>query len=359
MKRLCNYLLLASLLISSGSIAAPMAAAQESSVSINASSTIPMEEPPPPIEGGMPGWLVPEKPIPQHEPGRPSKAAGYTSQAVMQDEMGADVVVPLIGLDAMVADGLDPLAGNYTLVGKDSIAVGIYNIVDHGIDIETYNDSTIDPVTGSASTLAPASGSGRHSLDIAAGDLNGDGVDEQIAAWIETSTGHIMMAIGEMPGTDGRLSSEPAAVAYGDNIDLLVRGYDQALWHAHNNGASWGIWDNDGGGILLSGPAIASRGTSAFNAFAVGTDNQLYQRHWDGAAWAGSWIGIPADVAFSTIPTWTGPPPELPAPAAVARGADEFDVFRVAPDRTLRWNHYNGSSWDGWYARHRTGRVSP
>jgi len=262
--------------------------------------------------------------------------------------VGADVVVLLTGLDAMVADGLDPLAGNYQLVGKDSIAVGIYDIISHSIGIETYKDSSIDPVPGSASTLAPASSSERHSLDITTGDLNGDGVDEQIAAWIDAASGYIHMAIGEMPGTDGRPSSEPAAVAYGDNIDLLVRGYDQALWRAHYNGTNWGNWHSGAGGLLLSGPAIASRGTSAFDAFAVGTDNQLYQRHRDGSAWVGPWTVLLVDPAFSSVPTWTGPPPELPAPAAVARGADEFDVFRVAPDRTLRWSHFNGSTWGTW-----------
>ena len=189
MKRLWNCLLLVSLFVSSGSLAAPIAAAQEPSDPIKASSTIPLDEDPPPPQGVMPGWPVPEKPIPQHEVGQPSRAESYTTQTIQKNDIGADVSVPLTGLDAMVADGLDPLAGNYRLVGKDSIAVGIYDRVDHSIGIESYKDSTIDPVSGSASTLAPASGSERHSLDITAGDLNGDGdTNDHIVRYIMEAT---------------------------------------------------------------------------------------------------------------------------------------------------------------------------
>jgi len=301
-------------------------------------------------EGGMPGWPVPDKPIPQHEPGAPSRAAGYSTQLTRLNAEGAEEVVNLTGLEAMLADGVikDPLAGSYRLVGKEDIALGVYDIGDYSIDLKTYQDNTIDPVTGSATQLAPADGSKHQSLDLAAGDLNGDGVDEQIAAWVDVDTRHIMLAIGEMPGTNGRSSSEPAAAASGDQVDLLVRGYDQALWQSHFDGAAWGDWNNDGGGLLLSGPAVASRGGAAFEVFAVGTDNQVLQRSWDGAGWGGAWVSLPADAVFTTVPTWVGSPPELEAPAVVARGTDAFDVFRIAPDRTLRWSRFYESSWSSW-----------
>ena len=294
---------------------------------------------------GMPGWPVPDKPIPVHEPGRPSRAESYTTQAVQENELGVAELVQLSGVEAMTADGLDPLAGNYRLVGKDDIFTGIHRRADQRIDISTYQDFAITPVVGSDLTIPPLS---RQSPVITAGDLNGDGVDEQIAAWVDASTRDVYLAIGEMPGTNGRTSSEPAVVAIGDQLDLLVRGFDQALWHAHYDGAAWGPWDNDAGGLLLSAPAVASPGTSAFDVFAVGSDNQIYQRQWNGSAWAGSWNGLPADPVFTTIPAWIGSPPELPAPAVIAHGTNTIDVFRLAPDRSLRWNHFNGSAWQGW-----------
>ena len=59
-------------------------------------------------------------------------------------------------------------------------------------------------------------------------------------------------------------------------------------------------------------------------------------------------LGLPVDDIFTTVPAWIGPPPSLPTPAAVASSAGIFDVFRVAPDRTLRWNHFNGTIWGDW-----------
>ena len=296
-------------------------------------------------EGGMPGWPVPDKPIPQHEPGAPSRAAGYSTQVTRLNAVGAVEVVTLSGLEAMLADGVidDPLQGNYSLVSMDDIAFGVF---DNGrIDLKTYETITPTLVAGSEVSLDPVN---IQSLDITAGDLNGDGVDEQLAAWVDVDTRHIMLAIGEMPGTNGRSSSEPAAAASGENIDLLVRGYDQALWHAHYNGTAWGEWNNNAGGLLLSGPAMASRGGAAFDVFAVGTDNQVWQRNWDGSDWAGSWAVLPEDTDFSAVPAWIGPPPELEVPAAVARETGAFDVFRIAPDLTLRWSYFNGMTWGAW-----------
>jgi hypothetical protein len=74
-----------------------------------------------PASTDAPGWPLPEKVIPRHEAGRPVDAGSYTTWAEKEDENGLMSAVQLSGVEAMVADGLDPLLGNYRLVGQDSL----------------------------------------------------------------------------------------------------------------------------------------------------------------------------------------------------------------------------------------------
>ena len=91
-------------------------------------------------------------------------------------------------------------------------------------------------------------------------------------------------------GHDGTLendqmwSTENAPVA---DLHLVVRGYDEALWHCDYDVDSGDClsWNNAGGGILASAPAIVSRGPDQFDVFALGVDNLVYQRHWDLDGW--------------------------------------------------------------------------
>jgi hypothetical protein len=138
-------------------------------------------------------------------------------------------------------------------------------------------------------------------------------------------------------------------------LHLLVRGYDEALWHCVYDveGENCLSWSNAAGGILASAPAVVSHGTDQFDVFALGVDNLVYQRHWDGDGWSADWVQEPPDPALrlfaSTMPTRTVPVPEWPAPAAVARGGDQIDLFRLAPDNTLRWRHSDdGDAWGAW-----------
>lgn len=290
-----------------------------------------------PETGGMPGYPAPAKPIPHHEPGHLSRAGSYRTQVVRENELGAQEVVEISGVDAMAADGTDPLAGNYTLVNLDKILVSQYN-PSNGFALRTFqfNTPTLSAIPGSQTSIGYFVAN-----DTTAADLNGDGQAEQIAAWIDPADNHVHMSIGEMPGSLGRTTSTPAAVVHaGGSIDLVVRGYDDALWHRHSDdGSSWGAWNNSAGGILLSAPAIASQGDGQFDAFVIGADNQVYWRHWDGS-WSGSWQQY-GNWPYS-VPVWVGSTPELPAPSAVARGGG-FGLFRLGPDNTLRW--HDGTDW--------------
>jgi hypothetical protein len=297
--------------------------------------------------GGMPGYPRPAKPIPHHEPGQPSRAGGYRTQVVRENELGALEVVEISGVDAMAADGIDPLAGNYTLVNLDKIMMS-WN-ANNQTSLQTFTP-TLSIIPGSERIL-----DNYRSNDIAAGDLNSDGQDEQIAAWIEPTspaTGIVKMSIGEMPGSLGRTTSAPAAVVHTNgSIDLVVRGYDDALWHRHsNNGQDWLPWQRLPSSLpLLSGPAIASNRDGAFRVFAIGPDNQIWERDYNGSTWSDNWVQTAADTeTWPALKAWRGPTPELPAPAAVARGS-RIDLFRLGPDNTLRWQHSDdGITWQAW-----------
>ena len=180
------------------------------------------------------GWPMPEKPIPYHKPGRISTASQYTTQIEMIGENGLMQTTTLSGIDAMVADGLDPLAGNYMLLEWDyllrsSQVSGVYGLETFSVTTEE-GEVDIHPVPDSTYTT------GNRSADIAAGDLNYNGQAEQITAWFDASN-QVNLSIGEMPGSLGKSNSAPAAVGTGtpDTIDLLVRGYDYTLWHCEYN----------------------------------------------------------------------------------------------------------------------------
>jgi PKD repeat protein len=302
----------------------------------------------------MPGWPVPEVPVPHHEPGRPSKAAGYTTQAIIQDEMGADVTVPLSGLDALLFDGVaqDPFQGNYRMVEENQVFAGLLNTSSSTLGTQTVDieNEALNPLVGTQASIDPVM-----QTDVTAGDLNGDGIDEQITAWMDNTSGDLHLTIGEMPvwsespgEIPPKVTAQPAAIGYGDGImDLVVRGYDGALWHQHFDGSDWGDWSNAGGGLLLSGPAIASRGDGEFDVFAYGFDPVdparavVYGRHYGSGGWSESWEEVDASDPGLPI-SQSLPLPTLPAPAAVSRSLGQVDLFWLNEDHTLHWCGYDG-----------------
>ena len=300
---------------------------------------------------GMPGRPIPTRPIPHHEVGRPSKAAQYTSDVVQVDDQGVQQITTLTGLDALLSDGIidDPLAGNPRMVNLDKIMYSSFlspNFAGVTFDITP----TLDAIPGSYINFGNFAYN-----DIAAGDLNEDGQAEQIAAWIGAGN-YINMSISEISSLNAKTTSMPVALAYSDGTaDLLVRGYDDALWHSHYDGSSWGAWDNAGGGTLLSAPAIVSRGVGQFDVFAFGTDNLIYQRHWETGVFTGDWqlVDVPGDCPepanISYMPGLNAPSgSEVNAPAAVARSAGQLDLFRRGSDNTLCWSHFDGAFWGEW-----------
>ena len=63
-------------------------------------------------------------------------------------------------------------------------------------------------------------------------------------------------------------------------------GTDNALYQKTWNGAAWGAYINLGG-VCLSGPAAVSRAANQLDVFVVGTDNAVHHRHFNGTSWGG------------------------------------------------------------------------
>jgi hypothetical protein len=308
---------------------------------------------PEPQARGMPGWPIPERPVPHHEPGHPSKAADYTTQVTRLNVEGVEEAVQLSGIDAMLADGRmdDPLQGNYRVVNRDKLMWASYGdwFIGKALTLQTFElvTPTLRYIPGSLALKSLY-----RFYDIAAGDLNGDLQDEQITAWIGGGN-QIYLSLGEMPGSLGRVTSAPAAVSSNGELDLVVRGYDDALWY--HDGASW----QNAGGRLLSGPAVASRAADQFDVFAAGLDDSVepnylvvWHNQWDGANWAG-WEALDDPDEGSPPSVWPTvgrnvPTPEFSAPAVVTNGSNQLDLFWLWPDNTLRWRHFDGTVWGPW-----------
>ena len=78
---------------------------------------------------------------------------------------------------------------------------------------------------------------------------------------------------------DGR----PRCGVMGPNrIDVFVRGTDNQMWHKFGFGSGqWSGWEPQGG-VLTSGPDVASWGSGRLDVFVRGTDDGLWHKWWDG-----------------------------------------------------------------------------
>ena len=299
------------------------------------------------LSGEMPGYPLPEKPIPYHRTGHPARSENYTTAITVTDESGAPQTVELSGVDALAADLNDPLAGNPVFLDKDQFMMGSYYADGH-LELRSLDNTTVDgmPEVASWENFGQAS----YAYDTTAADLNGDGRDERIVAWVR-SDGEILLSTGEMAGQPGRTTSAPAAVSPAPGvIDVLVRGYDASIWHKRYNGSlPWGDWENVGG-IMASAPAVVSTGDGGFDLFALQYNNQISVKHFDGTAW-GPWTWmLPSDGGWPyDLPASLPDSPAIEAPA-IARQGTYVHIVRLAPDNTVRYKYRAdmGSSWSDW-----------
>jgi hypothetical protein len=129
-----------------------------------------------------------------------------------------------------------------------------------------------------------------------------------------------------------------AVVAWSsDRLDIFALGTDNQMYHKAWDGSAWypSPTDWDGmGGTFNSAPAVAAWGANRLDIFALGTDNQMYHKAWDGSSWLPSPDGWDAlGGAFNS------------APAVAAWGANRLDIFALGTDNQMFHKAWDGSAW--------------
>lgn len=133
----------------------------------------------------------------------------------------------------------------------------------------------------------------------------------------------------------GILTSGPAVASWGKGrLDVFVRATDNSLYHLFWNGSHWSAWQGLGGSIT-SDPAAVSWGDNRVDVFARGTDNSLQHIYWNGKHWS-AWESLGGTLTSG--------------PAAASRGHNRLDVFVRATDNSLYQKLWDGSHWSNWQA---------
>jgi len=130
----------------------------------------------------------------------------------------------------------------------------------------------------------------------------------------------------------GVLTSGPAVASWGSGrLDVFVRGTDNAVWHKWFSGGRWSGWQSLGGRIIGE-PAAASTGAGKLDLFARATNNVLYTRNYgvSSVGWS-AWASLGGRLTSS---------PSATVPAAgtmtvFVRGGDGSYYYWQAADAAL------------------------
>lgn len=121
--------------------------------------------------------------------------------------------------------------------------------------------------------------------------------------------------------------------------DLFARGTDEGVWQRHWNGTSWAAAWTSLGGTVTADLAAAGQGSSRIDLFVRGGDSQLYHRAWTAASWS-QWS--PLGGVLSSGP---GTSVRSSTPATV-------DVWAAGMDGQLyhKWSADSGNTYSAWEA---------
>jgi hypothetical protein len=138
----------------------------------------------------------------------------------------------------------------------------------------------------------------------------------------------------------GCLTSAPGAASWGgQRLDVFVRGCDQNgnLYHraSGDGGNTWTAWDNLGG-CTRGSPAATAWGPNRVDVFVRGCDDALYHKYW--VAGLGWLPPNPSDFYYRGGLLSSGP-------AVATRGANKLAVFVRGYAGDLHWKEWTGGTW--------------
>jgi hypothetical protein len=132
---------------------------------------------------------------------------------------------------------------------------------------------------------------------------------------------------------DGLLTSPFSVTAWApDRLDIFALGGDNAVWHKWWDGNAWGGWESLFG-LLTSPPASVAWGPNRLDIFALGGDNAVWHKWWDGNAWGG----------WETLDGLLTSPPSV-----VSWGPNRLDIFALGGDNAVWHKWWDGNAWGGW-----------
>jgi hypothetical protein len=360
MKRLMTLLVVLGLLTQSGIVGQPTGA---QGLSPTGSTVTDITLPTPRYLGpdgqpatlieGMPGYPLPEQPIPYHRPGHLAK----TNLANAEQLANAYGLYQPLTLDQALQSGVlpDPFAGNPRFVDWDQVAVARIG-TDGIMNLQAVGAATLITMTPRLTDSFPISGShytpeglGVQHLTADAADLNADGFDEMIVA-SKGPTTTVWLTAGDLVAAPA-LDSSPAAASWGPNGKRLF-ALDAAghLRSSFYDGADWSAWQDLGmpGVPLIMDPAATSWGAGRFDVLAVGSDLHLYHRAYDNTAWT-TWEDVEPGITLTIASS----------PGVTTWGPNRLDVVVLGSDTHVYHRWYDGTSWSDWENLGGGGTLAP
>ncbi|WP_212005607.1 M57 family metalloprotease [Chitinophaga sp. HK235] len=141
--------------------------------------------------------------------------------------------------------------------------------------------------------------------------------------------------IAQVPVASAKDQNSIDLFTVGTDNKLYYRWWDRSVWNGNTGG--WLPW-SDFGGAFASQPATLSRDAQTVDVFAIGTDNNLYQK-WSSTSqgWA-AWRNFGGNLKYS--------------PTAVSKDVGTIDVFATGQDNALyhKWWDINQAANEGWSA---------
>lgn len=247
--------------------------------------------------------------------------------------MGIDVgsTAPLSNA---LASGVSIFSGSSPAVARSTTTIDVFV---RGSDNKTYRRASSalgKPVWGAWTSLG-----GVATSNPGATSLNGQSVvtvrstdgnvyiAEQAGGWAWSSVGK--------PASVS-VASDPVLVASGpDQLDVLLRGSDNALWQRRRTGGTWAAWVSRGG-ALAGTPAVVSPVANTLYIFSNSASGNLVQINSTGTTWT-SWFSVPNGSCCLAAGS---------APAVAEPNPNRLDVLVRGTDNRLWWKRWDFST--GW-----------